>query len=516
MSTVIYPYDDSGRAITNLVKNELQVLTVINDDPYRYIIPTFSPFYETNFKLEAKDALGNYTPLVPNVDYNFTLTYIGATRANGAPVWGAINIINQVVQGPVRITYQCLGGKYSADRDYVVRTIAENNYNPRRIAWDQVTSIQELFPPSRHPQDLDTFTGYRDLIDAVNKLAAAPGDNDELRALIWRHILDHDDPHETLNLLGNYVTKEDLKASDDELKALIERNRLNIAENTDAIIDLQNGIVDTGNSFQEQIDANKAGIVLVNERVDDLTTRVDGIDTRVTGNTDAITALDTRLTGDLTDMDVRVNEAVAAVNDVTDLIGRSAAVPDDRVSELLIVTRPHLRFMVWDEATTTYIRAPWHQPAMLQYSYHNPSSLVGYLPVRADVIYEQEDYPDLAAALGLSGTGQFTLVEMRGEFLRVLDNGRGIDVNRVNLSWQKATLVAGYDDNDASGDMSILMGHGFRNYGTDPIKLSDYDISQCMVLPAHETPIVSQGAAPTSWYSATRPRNIAVPLWISY
>ncbi len=106
----------------------------------------------------------------------------------------------------------------------------------------------------------------------------------------------------------------------------------------------------------------------------------------------------------------------------------TSSVPLAFVGDVILVRTPHLRHMVWDGAK--YVRAPWHQPGMVLYSYDNPSGIPGYLPVRADLSYSQANYPDLVQRLGLSGSGTFSLVELRGEFIRCLDNGRGVNAGR--------------------------------------------------------------------------------------
>lgn len=53
-------------------------------------------------------------------------------------------------------------------------------------------------------------------------------------------------------------------------------------------------------------------------------------------------------------------------------------------------------------------------------------------------------YPDLVNG-SVINTG-----EIRGEFLRVLDQGRGVDVNRQINTYQKASLIIGNDDADAA------------------------------------------------------------------
>lgn len=57
----------------------------------------------------------------------------------------------------------------------------------------------------------------------------------------------------------------------------------------------------------------------------------------------------------------------------------------------------------------------------------------GYLPCSGQII-SNSTFPSLVSFLG--GTTSATLPDMRGEFLRGWDNGRGIDVGRTVRSWQ--------------------------------------------------------------------------------
>lgn len=108
-------------------------------------------------------------------------------------------------------------------------------------------------------------------------------------------------------------------------------------------------------------------------------------------------------------------------------------VPLEFQAWMIAVTLPHLRIMVWDSAQGKYIRAPWHAPGKL--SYFLRSVPAGYVEVRSDVVLNAADFPDLAAYLGVTGA-TFVLDEARGEFIRALDSGRGVDSGRTAGSWQ--------------------------------------------------------------------------------
>ncbi|BEP43006.1 hypothetical protein [Variovorax sp. V15] len=227
-------------------------------------------------------------------------------------------------------------------------------------------------------------------------------------------------------------------------------------------------------------------------------------------------------------------------------------VPTVNIGPVITVQTPHIRQMIWNG--TAYVRAPWHQPGMVLYSYDNPSSIPGYLPIRADVSYNQANYPDLVARLGLSGTGTFSLVELRGEFIRCLDNGRGVNASRVLRSAEAAannTHTHGVTD-PAHGHYVNDPGHlhggwtdsaGSHNHGMNvPAQVadsdrgtsnySDFSIDSPRAINwdgahAHNVGIDTRktgiylnnsatGISINADGSEARPRNVAFPAWMSY
>lgn len=198
MSNLTYPLDTVGNAATNLVSNEPHNLTPTNSSPYRVLIPYAAPFHTTNLQVVHLSAQGVETPLTENVDFQLSLRYIGASDALGKSVYGGIRILNPMLEGMVYITYQTLGDKWIADRDYALERLTESVYNDRLTVWDNLTNVQDLFPPQPHTVPLDSIYGQKELIDALMKIVGAIANPDSTQTPFSLHMFDTNDPHHTL------------------------------------------------------------------------------------------------------------------------------------------------------------------------------------------------------------------------------------------------------------------------------------------------------------------------------
>lgn len=113
------------------------------------------------------------------------------------------------------------------------------------------------------------------------------------------------------------------------------------------------------------------------------------------------------------------------------------------------------------------------------------------------------------------GSTTFNLPDMRGEFIRGVDNGRSADPLRVFGSSQVGTIVGGYDDNNEEANSGLLIGHNSNKYGSDPVDLANYGVSSVYYTVGSTLGIGSISNAPY-FYSVTRPRNIALLYCIKY
>lgn len=213
MTRPTYPLDTTGSASTNLIPAELHTLSEINEDTYRIIIPTNAPFFVNNFQLTFIEQTGDRRVMFEDVDYSFCLPYVGATRSIGMPVYGGIKILNEHANGTLSVKYQTIGDKWVADAQHVLQMLVESVSNPRLAYWDNLSNVQETFPPINHPVEGKDLYGFKELIDAVNLLQQAilTGPNTTLSAI--KHLLDETNPHATTKAQVGLADVENLQVA---------------------------------------------------------------------------------------------------------------------------------------------------------------------------------------------------------------------------------------------------------------------------------------------------------------
>lgn len=205
MSEIVYPFDPTGRASTNYIVEEQHIVTEANYRDYFFIVPKFAPFYADRLVVKHHN-LNEVRTLVEGSDYYLALNYLGATRSIGQPIYGAISLSSLINIGIITISYQTLGGPWCADIQYVLEILAEKHYNPRLVVWDQVTNVQETFPPINHTQDFETLAGYEELIEAIVQVSETIADS-ESQAPTVQHLINKNNPHEViLEQLGYTVS----------------------------------------------------------------------------------------------------------------------------------------------------------------------------------------------------------------------------------------------------------------------------------------------------------------------
>ncbi|HAI7986661.1 TPA: phage tail protein [Escherichia coli] len=112
--------------------------------------------------------------------------------------------------------------------------------------------------------------------------------------------------------------------------------------------------------------------------------------------------------------------------------------------------------------------------------------------------FAASQYPKLALAYPA-----LRLPDLRGEFIRGWDDGRGVDAGRGLLSFQEGTIVSGFDDND-TGDISSI---GSSDYGFGDVITA----AQWEKIKGKKWIGSSANSQRYDWwaYVSARPRNIA-------
>lgn len=142
----------------------------------------------------------------------------------------------------------------------------------------------------------------------------------------------------------------------------------------------------------------------------------------------------------------------------------------------------------------------------------------GYL-VCDGTAHSTTQYPELFNAIGYTygGAGaMFNVPDLRGEFIRGIDNGRGADPARVLGSWQSGSPVV-HDDTPGvaaqNGDFSLDVVSA--NY-CDTWALGAGNIPNAYWSNDPVNWTVYSGAAAMGMISASRPRNVALLPCIKY
>ena len=128
----VYDLDPTGINPDNLIENEIQTITAVNNRNYHYIVPLFAPFFAESMQVEWRAGTsGAWTPLLFGIDYNFAYPYVGASLRTDKKLYGAVSFINLQLAGEIRfVKYQTVGGEFTLDQQKITEITANLVYNP--------------------------------------------------------------------------------------------------------------------------------------------------------------------------------------------------------------------------------------------------------------------------------------------------------------------------------------------------------------------------------------------------
>ncbi|EGU39397.1 phage tail protein [Vibrio scophthalmi] len=123
-------------------------------------------------------------------------------------------------------------------------------------------------------------------------------------------------------------------------------------------------------------------------------------------------------------------------------------------------------------------------------------------------------YPSLV--FNRDGVSYINTGEIRAEFLRVLDQGRGVDANRQINTAQKGTVIAGNDDADTANTSIQNINIHREALGWEPADLSDVAMNVDLINWATGTSNSRLDNANLAlWMGTSRSRNVARPMAIA-
>lgn len=144
MKDFALPLDYSGKAVSNLVPDEVHVLS---NRQVRTLVLDYGGFFTESIKLID---LATNKPLVPVTDYSPGDVYAIPTAESGKQVCAELLITNPAISNNVSVTYQAIGGKWSNSHKVIFEEAANLLLDDRPVAWDEIYGRDWYLTPKPH------------------------------------------------------------------------------------------------------------------------------------------------------------------------------------------------------------------------------------------------------------------------------------------------------------------------------------------------------------------------------
>lgn len=368
-----YAYDPTGVSAANLVTEEIHLLPTAGQyGNHRSVIPVNAPYFADSMQVSIIGNGGSRTLLTRGQKWLPGHLFGSATRSLDKFVYGSFSIIDPTLQGNIVISYQTLGGNWVLNGSKITSILANLNYLPTAMAWEQVTNYPDSFPVGPHSHVGTDFGEYQEVIDAINNvadvIAARPVgvSTADLNAAVTAL-------NASLALLNNKFPQEHT-AIMQEVNAAIQAAiaALNAAGQGDIsalntrVTSLENGAVTTNNN----VATNTSNISAINTAISNLQSSVSAIIAVNTSQSSSISAVQTlatnlqvavgfvQLSASASITDPYVKHVIVLANNISVQYGLSGLVANFTVSKAPDVTSftlttafPGLQFKVLDQNT---------------------------------------------------------------------------------------------------------------------------------------------------------------------
>lgn len=147
--------DTTGLLSANLVTNEASLTSAIYASALKEIYPVAGPFWATGLVVTYTDSLGATTTLALNTDYSLQYVIPTVVAGNGSYVYGAVRLINQALNGTVKLSYHALGGSWIFNAADIASYQQLNAFNP--LAQQMVLAPDPMVYAGNNSTVLDSF-----------------------------------------------------------------------------------------------------------------------------------------------------------------------------------------------------------------------------------------------------------------------------------------------------------------------------------------------------------------------
>lgn len=432
-----YAFDPTGRALQNKVLGEEATLALPSGKNYLYYIPAQAPFFPDSFAVKFRNTSGVERILVPGVDYEFSHQFMAASKACNTPIYGSIKLNPKTLTGTIWVTYQTLGGSWTISSSAISNIYANEYRDPAVTSWDAVVQPTLNFPVIEHRWSVVNVDDVREVVDRLDSVGivvhlrprflAAPGDEVYI-------------PGKTevgLGNVDNYATATTTQADAGTstthfttpaiVKYMIEKFAPTGSGGGGAATttrDITHGSAILYDYLQTQA-----------QKVTSLVTLTSSLSTNKADKT-TVTALQGSIT--------------AIQNLISQLGTLYAAIGHNHDTAYAAIGHTHAWSTITDRPTkvsdftndvdyiTQSIFDLWKVPVgmVIYVPFETPPD--GFL-VSNGALYPKATYSALYAKVGDrygSTATHFRIPDLRGEFIRGWDAGRGVDASRDIGSWQ--------------------------------------------------------------------------------
>lgn len=163
---IIYPLDLTGLANSNRISGELKTIGV---SQYRAFALNYGPFFTESLIIVDRD---KNLRLTRGVDYECIYSYTDLIkRSGGKEITGVIIITNKKVSTNLEITYNIVGGPYSANVYAIDKAIKDLDLDNRNSDWKYILNKPDTFQPAPHDHDFGDVYGMEYIVTLLNTIS---------------------------------------------------------------------------------------------------------------------------------------------------------------------------------------------------------------------------------------------------------------------------------------------------------------------------------------------------------